>query len=182
MFRPAATYRRLAENYPPLGAAHALRRPAFVTLVTGCAIAIAGTGRVTAPLVTSLTLSWCWTVLWQLLAAAVIVRSAPVPLTLAQRIDLLFAGHAPWSLWLLTMAAWSRLFPQFTDLYAILVTVVVPAAWTTLIVHGFCSGALGLPQRGAIRRTIAHQALIWGLAFFYVAWAVALWPRLSSLA
>ena len=177
MLHPTAAYRSLAENYPPLGAAGALRRPAFVVLVIACAIAIAATGRVTAPLVISLGFTWGWTVLWQVLVAAVITRSATVPLTFAQRIDLFFAGHAPWSLWLLLMAAWSRLLPQFTDLYAILVTVIVPGAWTLVIVRGFCGGALGLPRREATVRAIAHQALIWGVAFVYVAWAVALWPR-----
>lgn len=177
MLHPTAAYRRIAQDYPAVGVAGALRRPAFVALVIGCAISIAGTGHTTAPLVVSTTLTWSWTVVWQLLAAAAIARATSTPLTLAQRLDLLFAGHAPWSLWLLAMAAWSRLFPQFTDLYAILWTVIVPGTWTAVIVHGFCSGALGLPRRDAIRRTLAHQALIWGLAFFYVAWAVALWAR-----
>jgi hypothetical protein len=179
MLQPTDAYRRLARECPPVTAVGALRRPALVALVIGCAISIAGTGRATAPLVISTALTWSWTVLWQLIAAAAIVRAKSAPLTLPQRIDLLFAGHAPWSLWLLATAAWSKLFPQFSDLYALLSTVVVPAVWTAAIVHGFCCGALGLPQSAALRRTAIHQALIWGVAFFYVAWAIALWPRLA---
>lgn len=180
MLRPTAAYRQLALEPPRVTMASALRRPALVALITGTAISFAGTGRATAPLVISTTLCWSFAMVWQIVAAAAIARSH-VPLTPGQRLDLFFVGHAPWSLWLLTASAWSRLLPNFTDLYALLCTVAVPAVWTAAIVHGFCSGALALPPRTALWRTALHQALIWGFAFFYVAWAVALWPRMMSV-
>ena len=180
MRRPAAAYRRLAANYPTTARAGLVRRPALAALVIGSAIGLAATGRATAPLVFSTTLCWSFAVIWQVIAAAIAVRGAHATLTFAQRFDLFFAGHAPWSLWLLTTAAWSRIFPDHTDLYALLCTVVLPGAWTVVIVYGFCTGALALPRSRAVLRTAAHQALIWGFAFVYVSWAVALWPRMAA--
>ena len=180
MLRPVAGYRALVRDYPPVSAAAALRRPALAALVIGTAIGIAGTGRATLPLVISTALCWSFAVAWQLVAAASVVRTTVSPLTFPQRLDLFFAGHAPWSLWLLTAAAWSRLFPSYTDLYALLCTVAIPGAWTSLIVYGFCSGALGLTRPHAVARAALHHVLIWGFAFVYFAWAVALWPRMLA--
>lgn len=178
MLHPAAAYRRLAQDYPAVHPAAALRRPALAALVAGTAVGIAATGRATAPLVLSAVLCWGFAVAWQVIAAAVALRSRHAVLTFGQRLDLFFAGQAPWSLWLLTASAWSRVFPGFTDLYAVLCTVAVPAAWTSVVVYGFCTGALGLPRPRALRLTIVHQALIWGFAFVCVTWAVALGARL----
>ena len=180
MLHPTSAYRRLAEDCPPIRPLDAAMRPVFVLLVAAAAISIAGTGRATAPLVLSTALCWSFAIVWQLLAVAVIARSTDRRLTFLQRVDLMFTGHAPWSLWLLIAAASSRVLAGHIDLYALLCTSAIPAAWTFLVVRGFCKGVLGLPPRAAFWRTVLHQSLIWGFAFVYVCWAVALWPRLSS--
>lgn len=182
MLQPSAAYRRMAQEYPALRAARALRRPAIVALVAGGAISIGATGRATAPLVLSTTLCWSFALAWQLLAAAAVAGAPRTRLTFPQRLDLFFVGHAPWSLWLLGAAAWSRLFPDNTDFYFLLHTVAVPAAWTFLIVYGFGRGVLELTRRRALFRAALHQAIVWLFAFTYVAWAVALWPRIIAAA
>ena len=178
MLRPLSAYRRLAADAAPVHPLDALRRPALAALVVGSAISIGATGRATAPLVVSTTICWSFVVLWQLVAAAVIARSSSTALTMSQRLDLLFTGQAPWSLWLLIAAGWSRVVPQHTDLYALLSTSAIPGVWTLLIVYGFCRTVLQLTARVALRRAVLHQALIWTFAFFYVTWAVALWSRM----
>jgi hypothetical protein len=181
MLHPSAAYRQLVQQYPMIHPLAALRRPALAALVAGAAVSIAGTGRVTVPLLLSTTAYWSFAFVWQLLAAAIATRAAHVPLSFAQRLDLFFAGHAPWSLWLLIAAAWSQVFPAHADLYIVLCTSAVPAVWTSIIVFVFCTGALGLEHRQAIVRTLLHQSLIWLLAFVYIAWAVALPARASAL-
>jgi hypothetical protein len=181
MLQPTAAYRRLAQEWPVVRPIAALRRPALAALVAGAAVGITATGRITAPLLVSTTLYWSFAVAWQVAVAMMTTAATKAPLTATQRLDLFFAGNAPWSLWMLTVAAWSRLFPAQTDLYVILCTAAVPAMWTWGIVYGFCTGALGLAPRTALLRTVCHQGLIWMFAFVYIAWAVALWARASVM-
>ena len=180
LLRPRAAYHVLAEDYPAVSPLQALRRPALVALAIAVAISITATGRAPLSLVVSTLICWSFAVAWQLLAAATVTRVPHRSLSFAQRLDLFFAGHAPWSVWLLTCTAWSRLLPGWTDLYALLCTAAVPAGWTTVVVYGFCTGALGLTKRRALRLTLLHQALVWSFVFLYIAWAVALWPRLLA--
>jgi hypothetical protein len=180
MLHPAAAYRRFAQQWPSVHPLAALRRPALAAIVAGAAISLTATGRVTAPLLLGTTLYWSFAFAWQVAVAAIMTRRADTPLTMSQRLDLLFTGQAPWSLWLLIATAWIRLMPGLSDLYVVLCTTAVPAAWTSAVIYGFYTGALGLTQRGAIVRTLLHQASIWLFAFVYVAWAVALWARASA--
>lgn len=180
MRHPTVAYQRLATDCPTVHPLRAARRPALAVLVAAAAISIAATGRATAALVLSTALCWSFAIVWQLLAVAAMARSRDGRLSFAQRVDLIFTGHAPWSLWLLVTAAWSRLFAGHTDLYVLLCTFAIPALWTALIVYGFCKGALGLTPKVALWRMVLHQLLIWTFAFIYVGWAVALWPRLFS--
>lgn len=177
LLRPSAAYRQLAPQWPAIRPIEALRRPALAAVVAGAAVSLTATGRVTVPLLFSTTLYWSFAFIWQVVAAMVATRGDGVPLGRAQRLDLFFAGSAPWSIWLLTAAAWSRLLPGQTDLYVVLLTASIPALWTARVVHGFCEGALGLSPRQALVRMLAHQALIWAFAFVYIAWAVALRAR-----
>jgi hypothetical protein len=181
MLHPAAAYARLVEQPPPVRPLAALRRPAIAAIVAGTAVSIAGTGRLTAPLLLSTSAYWSFAIVWQMLAAAIAMQAPRAPLTAAQRFDLFFTGHAPWSLWLLIVAAWSRIFPSHTDLYIVLCTAAIPAAWTSAIVYGFCTTVLQLLPSRAMFRMLLHQALIWLFAFVYVAWAVALPARASAL-
>jgi hypothetical protein len=50
--------------------------------------------------------------------------------------------------------------------------------WTPLVVYGFCKSVLQVTRRGALLRTVLHQAATWAFVIAYFAWAVQLWPRL----
>ena len=86
----------------------ALRRPLLVAIVLGVSTAISATGRVTPSLVLSTTLCWSFVVVLQaVIAIALIAAPARRTVGLPRALDLFFAGHAPWSLWMLAAAAWA---------------------------------------------------------------------------
>jgi hypothetical protein len=175
---PARTYARLVGRRAPVNGWRAVERPALVLVVIGTSLAIAATTRVTATLVASAMLTASFTIIVQLIAAALLVASRRArPVTTATAIDLLFAGHAPWSLWVLVTSLWAG-----TDLFFSLrimgVTMLVPLVWTVVVMRAFCLEVLETTPRGASLRTLAHQAVIWGFGVSYVAFASGGWFRL----
>jgi hypothetical protein len=58
------------------------------------------------------------------------------------------------------------------------VSAIVPAAWTALIVAAFCRTVLGATPSGARWRAAAHQVGIWACALSFVAWSAGGWFRL----
>ena len=50
-----------------------------------------------------------------------------------------------------------------------------------VLLHAFCRTVLDCTPRAAIRRTIAHQAIVWGIGLLLASLAVQLWPRVIGL-
>jgi hypothetical protein len=154
------------------------RRPAFAALVLGCAVAIAGTRHLTPMLVVSATACWSVLVVAQvLIALGVFARSASRTVGIPRALDLFFASHVPWSLWMLAVAAWAPV-PGVRAFAPVLVTALAPMALTPRMIAAFCREVLGMDRRQAIVRTTMHQVVTWGLFVVVYGWAVALWPRI----
>jgi hypothetical protein len=85
-----------------------------------------------------------------------LVSSAP-PRSIgrARAVELMFAAHGPWSLWLVAVAVVELLTPAMTTVIA---SAIVPLAWTALLLQAFCREVLGLSPRQARSRVFAHQA------------------------
>ncbi len=185
MLSPAAAYRRCATRAGGGGLWVAARRPLFVALLQGVAIAMMATNTVAAPTVASVTLCWSAAVLVQLLAGTALILSAPRrAVSFTRAVDLFYLGHAPWSLWLLACAAGARapitwLLPYFS--WIVLLAMAVAAALTARILVAFAQTVLGLDRRAAVRRTALHQTVIWLVLLGYFAAAVALWPRIVGV-
>ena len=107
MVSPGATYASLARVSGRVTPLTAIRRPLVVTLVLGVSAAIGATNHVTPALLLSTTLCWIFVVALQT-AIALVLIAGPARRTvgLARALDLYFAGHAPWSRWMLAVAAW----------------------------------------------------------------------------
>ena len=175
---PSATYAALAASPVRVGPLAMFRRPALVAVVLGCAVAMAGTRHVTPPLVGSTTA--CWTVLIATqVMIALVVFAGPASRTVgvARALDLFFASHVPWSLWMLAVAAWAPV-PGVRAFTPVLVTALAPMVLTPRMIAAFCREVLGMDRREAIRRTTIHQVVTWGLFLVVYGWAVALWPRI----
>lgn len=177
---PRRTYEALLRQPAGDGSSGALKRVAFASLLIGTLVAICATGRVTLGLVASATACWMFVPAVQALAGAILVASAPRRgVGMARALDLFLAGHAPWSLWLLGITAWAALTgPPRPAAFS---TALVAAVWTMVIVHSFCQTVLRTGAWGALARTAAHQALIWGLALAFVVVNVGGWARVAGI-
>jgi hypothetical protein len=161
----------------------AIRRPTLVAVILACSLAISATGRIDVSLAASLVLCWSFVPVLQLLAARVILFSTPArAVGVPRALDLLFMGHVPWSLWMIVLTALAAVGVD-GDVWrlAAIISAPVVALWTASIVRAFCVEVLRASARGAVVRTLLHQALIWSVAAVYVAAAVAAWPRLHAI-
>ena len=174
---PNATYAALAARATPIGAIRALRRPFLVSVVLGVAMALSSTRHATPALVLSTTLLWSVVVIAQLaIALAVIETPETETVGRARALDLFFASHAPWSLWLLAAAAWAP-SPLGRHGLPLWLAAVAPIALTPRIIAAFFQEVLKMDRRRATIRTLVQQALTWGLLVALYGAAVALWPR-----
>jgi hypothetical protein len=161
-----------------MGFARALRRPLFVALLVGCCVAMLGTRHVTPALVVSTTVCWSVLVAMQVLIALVVIAGpARRGVGVGRALDLFFAAHAPWSLWMLALVAWHPTSVEKT-LTPILAAAIVPLVLTIRSVHAFFREVLGLSLRAATARTAAHQALTWSLLLTAYGAAIAAIPRI----
>jgi hypothetical protein len=183
MRAPGRAYSRIAaERYNITGVA-ACYRPVVVAVTIGTATTISSTSHVSIGLVASVTACWAFLVAIQVIAGWVAMPSASRrELGPARALDRLFAGHAPWSLWLLAAAGWSLAIPtSHRDTRWLMASMCVPLVWNAAIVFAFFRNALGLPHDAAVRRTIAHQALTVGSGLAIFGSAVAIWPRIVGI-
>jgi len=176
MVSPRPAYARLARRPSPVGPITALRRPLLAAVVLGTSIAIAATRHVTPALVLSTMLAWAFVVAIQIgLALLLIATPARRTVGVPRALDLFFASHAPWSLWLLAVACVPA--PLGRPMTPLLVLTLIPLVLTPRIIAAFFREVLELAPRQAFIRTAAHQALTWGLFVGLYGAAVAIRPR-----
>jgi hypothetical protein len=174
---PRDTYARLARVPSRIGPVTALRRPFLVALVFGAWAAIAATRHVTPALLLSTTLCWAFVVLLQIaIVLPLIAGPSRRTVGLPRALDLFFASHAPWSLWLLALAAYapSPLSRPFTPVW---VTAFAPILLTPRMISAFFREVLELDPREAKARTVVHQAITWAILLVLAGMAVSAWPR-----
>jgi len=183
MCAPRRTYSDLAAKPGALSVLDACYRPLVVGVTIGTAASISSTAHVSLGLVASVTACWAFLVVIQVLAAWMLIPSdVRGEMGTARALDLLFSGHAPWSLWLLTAAVWSLILPiSHRDTRWLLGSMTIPIVWNAFIVFAFFRNALSLPHDVALRRTVAHQALSVGTTLGILLSAVAIWPRIVGL-
>jgi len=163
------------------GSWRAVRRPALVALLLGTGSAFSATGHVTIGLLVSGFVCWSFVPLLQIATAGAIMRSSSRTLPFGRRIDLWFMGHMPWSLWIFAATlAMGTARKGWRVEGPIIVSALIPIAWTSAIAASFCRVVLGDAPHVARARTALHQAVTWTIALIYFAYAVALWPRIVA--
>jgi hypothetical protein len=180
---PRRAFARLAAEPQDVSPLAACYRPAVALLTIGTAASISSTFHVSVALVASVTACWAFLVALQVTAACLVIPAdRRRALGAARTIDLFFSGHAPWSLWLLGVAAWAVAWPvSGRNASWMLATMMIPLVWNAAIVFAFFRSALDLAQGAALRRTVAHQAITLGTGFGVFAAAVAIWPRIVGV-
>src|SRR5215471_7623063 len=154
---PDATYGRLvAERTEQISGWRMLRRPAVALLVMATLVPIMAVQRVTLGLVATTAIAGSFVVAIQLLIGAAFVASAPGRRVEFRRaLDLWFAGHLPYSLWMLVLFAGIANYGP-TSLGSVVVWAVLPAVWTAVIVSAFCRRVLGARPSDARWRAAGH--------------------------
>lgn len=156
-----------------------LRRPLVVALIIGTAVPIMAVQRVTLALLLASTLSFIFMVAIQMVVGAALIATVPSRrLSIARALDLWFAGHAPYSLWLLTVAAVFAGLP-FASLDGLIMLAALPAAWTAVIVAAFCRNVLGTGTAGARWRAAAHFLVMWAIGLELVALSAGGWFQIT---
>jgi hypothetical protein len=178
---PTDTYRQLIAT-PVRGSwLRALERPALVGVIIGTAVTMSSARGVPFALVVMGILGWSFVPLIQLLIGTIVIgRARGRPMSVPRRLELLFIGHLPWSLWTLVMIGLT-FTPVQVGLTVEVLSLLVPGAWTTMIVFAFCRTALGCPPRRARVLTAAHQAMTWVTFIAYVLLVSGLWSRTLAL-
>jgi hypothetical protein len=145
--------------------------------VLAASIAISATRHITPRLFLSLVVCWSFAVLLQMaIALSLIALPSRRTVGVARALDLFFASHVPWSLWMLAAAAWAPM-PLGRPLMPLLVAAVVPMLLTPRMIAAFFREVLEMDPREARARTVAHQVITWGLFVALFGMAVALMPR-----
>jgi hypothetical protein len=184
MLAPAATFRAAMQaSSAPASWWIPFARPALFAFIVGAVTSICSTGRVTWSLVLGGAICWSFAPALQAVVASVVLSTSwPRPASLADQIDWFFIGQGPWALWLLTVAAWSVAVPiTRQSQWPILISAVVPAAWTAVIVFKFFRTVFQYSRGKAMSRTCLHQGLIWLVIGAYITLMNQLWPRLVGL-
>jgi len=178
---PTKTYRELIAE-PERGTwLRALERLAFVAILIGTAVTLASARRLPPGLVLMGILCWSFVPITQWLIGLVVIGRAPGrPLSVPRCLELLFAGHLPWSLWMLVLIGFDTFTPVPIPQVIQVLSLLVPAVWTTIILSAFCRIVLGCTPARAHILLIAHQAMTWMAFFVYVVLVSGLGPRVLA--
>ena len=176
MIRPGGMFRAAVAADSRGSWAAALKSPAFIAVLLGVTTAIAAAQRLTVSLAISATLSWSFVPALQLITGALLIRSARSRrVTFPRALELFFAGHAPWSVWLVLFAASQNASPSFTLTIG---GALVALGWTAIIVNAYAREVLGLSRRAATARAFVHQLTTVALILIYIDRATALAVRI----
>lgn len=166
---PGKTYAALASD--PAASNQLFARVALILLVFATIASAILTDRITIPLVATAVLTWSFVLVLQSMIGIVVILSATTRrIGVVRALDLWFASHLPYSLWLLLIASWIGLAETFPP-FVLVLSVVVPAIWTSLIAWAFCRVVLGVSSRGAQWRVALHQSMAWLCVMGYLVFA-----------
>lgn len=179
---PFRTYRDLVAE-PVRGTwLRALERPALIAVIIGTAVTMSTARRVPLGLVLMGIVCWSFVpVVQSLIGLAVVGRARGRAMSVPRCLELLFVGHLPWSLWTLVMVGLYTFTRVPIGMLVQVLSLLVPAVWTTFILLAFCRTALGCTPARARLVTAAHQAMTWTAFFTYAVVTSGIWARLLAL-
>ena len=179
---PHDTYRQLMAEHVRGSWLRAVERPALLALTIGIAVTMSSARRVPLGLVLMGIVCWSFVPIVQWLIGVIVIgRARGRPASMPRALELLFAGHLPWSLWILMMIGLSAFTPASLGIPAQILTLIVPAVWTTRILFAFCRTALGCSRVRAQRLTAAHQTMTWMVFVVYVVLVSSIGARVLAL-
>ena len=170
-FAPSATYQQLISQNSAICWWRALARPALVLLLIAVVVPMMVANVITARLVIAGAIAWGFVVAIQLAIGAVFVApSRARDVGFWPAMNLWFAGHVPYSLWIL-------LLPFLTGSLSVPphdvmgLSFLAPLAWTRVITSAFFQTVLGMDPSTARRRASLHLMIVVIVTSALVLWA-----------
>jgi hypothetical protein len=174
-FAPTVTYAELLAEAPTALWQHL----ALFLLVIAVAIPIMALQRVTIVLVGTTAIAWSFVLAIQLVVGSVLIASVRSRRTRFTRaLGLWFAGHLPYSLWLLATAVLMSNLRGSVEL--VIVLAIIPSLWTAAIVSAFCRVVLGCSRASARWRAAIHMLSVWAIGLEYVAVSAGGWFQITA--
>ena len=168
---PEVTYRRLVAEAAGPSWRRVAARLVLVALTFAVIVPIMATHAVTIGLVLVSAAAWCFVPLVQ--AAMAFVAIAPArgrSVNLARAFELWFAGHLPYTAWLLLLPIVVRI-SQRLHFDLVIATLAGAIIWASIVEAAYCRVVLNASPSAARVRVTAHQALMLTLVGAGVLWA-----------
>lgn len=180
MSSPTRAFRYVASQPVGHGIWLAARRPLFLAVVLGCVVSLLASGTLTARLVASASVYWACVPVIEVLALAAVIWRRRQRTSLPTAIDTFFAGHGPWTLCLIGIAATLASVPPLLG-WKLLTTVCVGATalviiWSACIDFCFFRQVFGASRGAAIRDAVVQRLITWTAVFAIFA-VQAITPR-----
>ena len=180
MLNPRREYQRLVAAADDGSWLRALKVPGLLAIMLGVLNATAAAGHVSATLVVSEIVAWSFIPFLQLMTGALLIASVTTRrVSFPRAIELLFAAHAPWSLWFVAATIYQTIN---ANPYIVVGSGVVPFAISAFMLGAFGREVLGLNGREARIRVFAHQAATFMLIVVYIELATRLSVRIIGAA
>ena len=170
---PDATYRRLAAEAADTSWLPVITRLLLLVLTLAVIVPLMATHTITLGLLAVSAAAWCFVPVAQLLMAAVTILPARGRTVGAERaLDLWFAGHLPYTAWLLLLPFTTRA-SQLLHFDLVVITFAAAAAWASSIELAYCRAVLHASEAASRRRVAVHQTLMLTLVLAGAFWAAS---------
>jgi hypothetical protein len=173
MVRPAREYQLLRDSPSAPGLRAGIRRPLFLALAMGAIVSLITVNGLTMRLAGSGAIAWSFVPLVEGLALAAVLfrrrKGTPFPVLL----DRFFAGHAPWTLLMIAIAAMMAFVPPkyvwdlLTGPYLLAAALVV--LWSAYVDYCFFRYLVAARRAAAMRDVAVLRLLTWPIVFWIFA-------------
>ena len=146
-------------------------------LAIACAVSALASGRFVPRLVLDGAISFTFIPAFELLALFLMTRRRSRNARFGAVADRFFAGHTPWLLWLVAVAAIGCFVPSrplMAWLRPMIFSSAVPIGWSAILDFQFFRGVFGRRTGAAVGDVLLFRALSWipSLLYFF---GIALW-------
>ena len=173
MVAPRRAFQFAAAHRHGSGLWLAVRRPLFVAVVLGSMVSMLASGLLTARIALSATTYWTFVPIAETLALLLVAGRRFGRGSLAAAIDTFFAGHGPWTLFIIAVTGVLTFVPAalwWTLLTGwLLVAMLVVMLWSAYIDFWFFRTVLSASRAAAIRDVLVQRLLTWTAVFLIFA-------------
>jgi hypothetical protein len=168
IFNPRATYQRLIREPTDVASLILwLRGPTFIAVILGCCISLLVSAALNLSLALSTAFCWTFVPLAELVALQFVIGSSTPELPRARRVDLFFAGHTPWLIWIALLGMAGAFLPltEIVEVSArwMLASGVVALVWSLWIDYQFFRVVCGASRTAALGKLLVQRLISWTL-------------------